>query len=146
MGRNRGSDGACEPHVSLTHEPELNGDWKAGRRRGRGNVLHVLPAGQQCSRRGCVSLGGQHECGSLVLLCSSLPRYGGAAPEAGGVVGGSRVHPENTAEHVFPAERQRVPRSCRVTLQSAGHGCALEGICRREGGRGGGCLPLLLSW
>lgn len=30
LGRNGGSDGACEPHVSLTHEPELNRDWKAG--------------------------------------------------------------------------------------------------------------------
>lgn len=81
--------------------------------------------------------GGLHACGSPVLLRSSLPRYGGTAPEARGAEGGSRVHPEHTAEHVFPAERQRVPSSCRVTLQSAGHGCVLEGIRRQEGGRRG---------
>lgn len=61
------------------------------------------------------------------------------------MVGGSGVYPKRTAEHVFPAERQRVLRSCRVTLQSAGHGCALEGIRRPAGGRRG-LLIHLLSW
>lgn len=62
------------------------------------------------------------------------PGMGVQPQRLGVVVGGSRVRPEHTAEHVFPAERQRVPRSCRVTLQSAGHGCALEGIRQQEGG------------
>lgn len=79
--------------------------------------------------------------------CCPLPCPGmGVQSRRLGVVGGSVVHPEHIAEHVFPAERQRVLRSCRVTLQSAGHGCALEGIRRRERGCGGLLIHLLLSW
>lgn len=47
------------------------------------------------------------------------------AQEWGHSLGGSRACPGHTAEHVFPAEwKSWVLCSCRVTLQSAGHGCA----------------------
>lgn len=64
----------------------------------------------------------------------SQPRYRGAQLGGGGT-GGSGACPGHTAEHVFPAERRRVPSSCRVTLQSAGHGCAGGSAGRR------GALP-----
>lgn len=115
MGRDGSSDGACEPHVSLTHEAELNHDWKAGR--GVGNGLRVLPAGRRYSQR-CR--------GSPVPLCSSQPRSGGAAPLAGGAVGGSGAGPEHTSTppSTFFQLSGGVCRAPAVTLQSAGHGCA----------------------
>lgn len=64
--RNGGSAGACEPHISLTHEAELKHDWEAGQ------------GMEMC----CVSL-----CwlrwglagGIQALLRSAQPRNGGTA-------------------------------------------------------------------
>lgn len=132
LGRNGGLDGACEPHMSLTHESELNRDGNA--RQGHRNALRVLPTGCWSS------LGGLCKCsgGSPVLLRSPLPRYGGAAWSSG-VLGGSTVCPEHSAEHVFPGERQRVPSSRRVTLQ--GMAACWKGSTAGGGRRG----PLISS-
>lgn len=87
MGRDRGLCGACEPHVSLTHVPELNCDWEGERR--DGNVLE----GWKCAacpslcvpRRGFVILWGAAHMWEPGAASLFPPRYGGTALGDGGM-------------------------------------------------------------
>lgn len=115
-GRNGGSAGACEPHVSLTHEAESKRAWEAGQGAEMCCVSFLLAGRGWRARDGVRQVGHGR--------CSALLGPGMGAQLGGGGMEGSRACPGHTAEHVFPAERRRVLRSCRVTLQSAGHGCA----------------------
>lgn len=118
LGEMGASAGARGRDVSLTHEAGLKHDWEAG----EGAEMHCVSF--LLAGRGCVSPRWAPAGGTGALLCSALPSPGTGAQLGGGGMGGGGACPGHSAEHVFPAERRRVPSSCRVTLQSAGHGCA----------------------